>query len=355
MYYRGPLRRAGNLARIKLDLTIDEVLVLPTVERLVVHPYTDCPVDGIIARCYAYEEIFGEKVRALAERTRPRDLYDVVNLFRNAEYRPKAAAVLDVLRKKCAFKGIPVPTFAAVAANSAELTADWDAMLGHQLPTLPPFASFWDELPNFFEWLEAHAGRTARMVERLPAEEELYRPAVGAPRRERVAGSSYLEAIRFAAANRLCVDLTYKNEVRRVEPYSFRRTVAGDVLLHAVRRRDGQVRTYRLDRIQGAKATDEPFSPRYEIEISPAGFGPIPPTGRTALPDSRSTKVSQRPNSAPRVRRPGSSTGPVYVYQCSFCQRRFSHRRPDGSLHAHKAPQGYPCPGRSGFLVGTTS
>ena len=35
--------------------------------------------------------------------------------------------------------------------------------------------------------------------------------------------SSPLEAIRFAAANRLCVDLHYLGGVRRIEPYSLRR------------------------------------------------------------------------------------------------------------------------------------
>ncbi|MDP9013432.1 MAG: nucleotidyl transferase AbiEii/AbiGii toxin family protein [Pseudomonadota bacterium] len=44
-------------------------LVLPAVDRPVGHPYSDLPEGGISARCYAYEEVFGEKVRALAERT----------------------------------------------------------------------------------------------------------------------------------------------------------------------------------------------------------------------------------------------------------------------------------------------
>jgi predicted nucleotidyltransferase component of viral defense system len=90
LYYEGPLQRARSLPRIKLDLTIDEVLVLPAVDRPVGHPYSDLPEGGISARCYAYEEVFGEKVRALAERTRPRDLYDVVNLFRHDEFRHRA-------------------------------------------------------------------------------------------------------------------------------------------------------------------------------------------------------------------------------------------------------------------------
>jgi predicted nucleotidyltransferase component of viral defense system len=99
LYYEGPLQRARSLPRIKLDLTVDEVLVLPAVDRPVGHPYSDLPEGGISAPCYAYEEVFGEKVRALAERTRPRDLYDVVNLFRHDEFRPDAATVLSVLRK----------------------------------------------------------------------------------------------------------------------------------------------------------------------------------------------------------------------------------------------------------------
>ena len=74
VYYNGPLRRTGSIPRVKLDLTADELLVNSPVDRPVGHPYTDVPEGGIVARCYAYEELFAEKVRALAERTRPRDL-----------------------------------------------------------------------------------------------------------------------------------------------------------------------------------------------------------------------------------------------------------------------------------------
>ncbi len=94
------------MPRIKLDLTADERLVLPPVKVPIFHPYTDAPEDGIHVLSYAYEEAFGEKVRALAERTRPRDLYDVINLFRNTEARPSPSVLLDVLHQKCEFKGI---------------------------------------------------------------------------------------------------------------------------------------------------------------------------------------------------------------------------------------------------------
>ena len=56
--YRGPIApRGGDLPRVKVDLTADEILVLPTVMRPVVHPYSDNPAEGLAARCYAFEEI----------------------------------------------------------------------------------------------------------------------------------------------------------------------------------------------------------------------------------------------------------------------------------------------------------
>jgi len=280
LYYEGPLQRARSLPRIKLDLTVDELLVLPAVDRPVGHPYSDLPEGGISARCYAYEEVFGEKVRALAERTRPRDLYDVVNLFRHDEFRPDASAVLGVLQKKCAFKGIAVPTFGTIVGALDELIADWANMLGHQLPKLPPFESFWSVMPEFFSWLTSGVAAPPAPVAPIASDEQVFRPAVGLLRRQGAVGSSSLEAIRFAAANRLCVDLHYQGGVRRIEPYSLRRTRDGAILLFAIRTKDGESRSYRLDRIEGAEITDATFTPRFAIELTPGDSLWIPPVAR---------------------------------------------------------------------------
>lgn len=96
--YRGPVSpTTGPWPKIKLDLTADERLVLPAVRREVFHPYSDKPADGFWINCYAYEEAFAEQMRALGERTRPRDLYDVINLYRHVEGRPAASVLRDVL------------------------------------------------------------------------------------------------------------------------------------------------------------------------------------------------------------------------------------------------------------------
>lgn len=154
--YRGPISSTHALPRIKLDLTSDERVVLPGVRARIFHPYSDEPADGITVLSYAYVEAFAEKFRALAERTRPRDLYDVVNLFRNADSRPNAIQFRNVLSQKCDFRGIALPRLDDLAAHRPDLEAGWQHMLAHQLPALLPVNSFWDELPAIFDWL--HGG-----------------------------------------------------------------------------------------------------------------------------------------------------------------------------------------------------
>lgn len=137
--YRGPIAPRGrDLPRIKLDLTNDEQVVLPPVKRTVHHGYSDAPEEGIEVTCYPYEEIFAEKVRALAERELPRDLYDVIHLFRHPEMRPDRRSVYDIVQEKCKFKGISFPTLKSLAhePERSELETEWSNMLAHQLPFL---------------------------------------------------------------------------------------------------------------------------------------------------------------------------------------------------------------------------
>ena len=64
-----------SFPKIRFDLTADEVLVMPTSRQKVFHTYTDEPQEGIYIDSYSFPEVFGEKVRALGERGRPRDLW----------------------------------------------------------------------------------------------------------------------------------------------------------------------------------------------------------------------------------------------------------------------------------------
>ncbi|MDP3936928.1 MAG: nucleotidyl transferase AbiEii/AbiGii toxin family protein [Deltaproteobacteria bacterium] len=346
-----PTSGAGGWPKIKLDLTADEKLVLPAVRREVFHPYSDRPKDGLWINSYAYEEAFGEKVRALGERTRPRDLYDVVNLYRHGDSRPSPAVLRDVLAQKCAYKGIALPTFEALQPHRADLEAMWANMLGHQLPMLPPVADFWAALPDIFAWIVGgvEAPQRARIE---PASADIaIRSRVlpmGVPLRARAP----LEIIRFAAANQLCVDLTYDGNVRRIEPYSLRQTAEGNFVLHAIRSDSGEHRSYRVDRMQGASVTGQSFAPRYLVELTSEGPLPVAPAASRPSTGGRESSGSW---TSPRPRRaaPSRGTSPGYVYRCTVCRKTFERKSMDGSLNPHKHPRGYECPGRIGTYVRT--
>ncbi len=269
IYYRGP-RGAPGEARVKLDLTYDETVVEPPVRRQIAHAYDDELPDDASVTSYSFAEVFAEKLRALGERTRPRDLYDVVNLHRRSDFRSARDRVVDVLNRKCDFKGVPVPTLDAVTDvdKVTELRADWAAMLSHQLPVLPPVDEFLEALPALFAWL---GGEVAQPLESVPRLREQIEPTwVVPPTITRWPGGSQLELIRFAGANQLLVELGYGGSTRLIEPYALRRSKAGNLLVYAIKTQSGEPRAYRVDRIEHVRVTDQPFVPRYANELSVA-------------------------------------------------------------------------------------
>lgn len=336
IYYRGP-RNTPQVARIKLDLTLNETVVRPTVLREISHPYPDQLPSPTVVRCYGIEELFAEKLRAMKERCRPRDLYDIVNLFRQRKLLPHAKLILSVLTAKCRNKGLDVPTLTSLETSPyrQEIEAEWANMLEHQLPALPHFEQFWQELPNLFAWLDGSLSpeelssfpfTDANLVDWTP------------PPTAWVWGEGIpLEAVRFAATNHLCIELEYGGSTRLIEPYSLRRTKDGNLLLYAVKTETSEPRSYRVDRIQGVKATNIPFKPSYQIEF--ASTGPL------SAPSIRRSRMLTTPKTIGRH-------GMTYIIECSLCGKQFKRSRLNTKLKSHKTRDGnWDCPGRIGRLV----
>jgi len=360
--YKGPVSSTHALPRIKLDLTADERVVLPPVRVPIFHPYSDAPENGIEVLAYDYVEAFAEKFRALAERTRPRDVYDVVHLHRNAEARPEPRRFMEVLRAKCEFKGIGIPRMADLEPHRADAEAGWTHMLEHQLPALLPFATFWDALSEIFAWLEGVVVQPLPAMPMAAGYTLIRERMMGFPIGAR--GQNFIEMIRFAAANRLLVEIDYRDKegnrsTRAIEAYSLRRSQAGAVRLMAVRADSGEDRSYLIDSILGVKTTQTPFSPRYPIELTPSGPLSIPQTVRS---NSGSNIGAHRTPVLRRlpVRRVSRSTGfagasdPIYVFKCSVCGKTFNKKSYDATLNKHRKNRtGYECFGMFGTYVRT--
>ena len=341
---------------VKLDLRADELLASEPVVRPVAHPYSDHPGEGMWVLSYSYEEVFAEKIRALSERSRPRDLYDVVHQYRQDVHPADPVKVRDYLKRKCAFKGISVPSLETLGDIHAQVVDQWVNMLAHQVQVLPPIESFLEVLPRLFAWLESGADASARLNP-IPAAEHrsnLYRPASG---RLGLGGrtGAEMETIRFAAANRLLVELDYTNlhgvrSTRLIEPYSLYRTQDGNTTLYAVRAEDGETRQYRVDHINAARATDRAFIPRYRIELTPAlaDYDADRLTSLTCLGRVSRTRVS--PQSS-RRRSTAWSQVQTFKVRCPYCNKVFRRKTRDLSLREHKGSLGMRCPGsgRRGF------
>lgn len=147
--YRGPLMQSGSWPRIKLDITQEEVIVDEPVFLPLIHHYSDDILCKTEVKCYSLYEIFAEKLRALAERTRPRDLYDVIHLaelFNSKEL--KNSLLRDVAIKKFNIKHLKFPQSLKEISPKAieEVVSDWYEMLSHQVKNLPEIDTYLNKL-----------------------------------------------------------------------------------------------------------------------------------------------------------------------------------------------------------------
>ncbi len=336
IYYRGA-RQAPQEARIKLDLTAEETVVLPTERRPIFHPYPDPPAPSATIKCYSFIELFAEKIRAMGERSRPRDLYDIINLYWHPDLVVDPAALREALVRKCNAKSVPVPTLRILESSPfrAELESEWSNMLAHQIPVLPPFQHFWGELNGLFRWLSGEIPRPASPLAASQANADNVDPTWSAPASMEVWKAHIpLEQVRFAAANHLCIELGYNDSMRTIEPYSLRRSRNGNLLLYGVKIESREIRCYSVGKIQGIKVTTKPFQPVVPVEFSATGPLSAPlTTRRHSLFHSSS-----------------SSSGTKYVIECSTCGRHFERKTRDTSLKPHKDQSGDDCYGRHGFV-----
>jgi predicted nucleotidyltransferase component of viral defense system len=282
--YVGPLKLARHsLQRIKFDVTQHELLVDPPDHRRVFHRYPDAPEPSATIACYSVNEILAEKTRALYERQgRARDVYDVVHICRSFRDDVSPARAREILAKKFEYKRLPPPSVEAIFAriDSDSLRANWEQQLAHQLPALPSIDNFMSDLRDLLTWWMEPSSPTPQTPRLTVREGESIAPQRfpvatldGVLRaRGQLHGEQTLERIRFAARNRLCVELTYDGVPRRVEPYSLRRSTEGALRLYVHElTRDGehteQLKSYTVDRIDDVTIAAQSFVARWAIEL----------------------------------------------------------------------------------------
>lgn len=139
-------QRGTSQTKIKLDITRSEIesVILPVENRKIIHHYSD-HLD-VYVKVYSLEEIMAEKIRSIFQRTRPRDLYDLWNLWYKVD-RTKVSAILPA---KFKLKGIE-PDMMDLKERKDDFKNAWKNSLQHQLKVLPDFDMVYDEIIGHLE------------------------------------------------------------------------------------------------------------------------------------------------------------------------------------------------------------
>jgi len=268
--YQGPLA-VPNWPRILFDLTQHEPVIVPTAHRGVLHPYSDKLPDTTGVRTYAFEELLAEKTRALFERTRPRDLYDVVYILDNLQESLDADLVRATFIQKCRAKQFEPPTAAKIIDRvhaSDELRADWNDMLAHQLPYPVPIDGALERLARALEWLAER--QPTQIVGTSVALPILAMAAAGGQRAvpQQMHGGT-LEQLRFAGANRLLVGFMYNGKARVTEPYSLRfAETTGNLNYYGWELKSQQIKCFTVANMSSVQVLAQTFAPQYPVELA---------------------------------------------------------------------------------------
>jgi hypothetical protein len=150
--YEGPLP-GTHTKEVKVDITIDERLVVPVQDRKLLKgydEYTDLPEKEKL-RVYALDEILVEKVAALTDfaRNEPRDLYDAWYL--TAMEKMDLSLLVPEITSKLEFRGRAIDGMAdAFMKKETRLKKLWQARLAHQMVALPHFEEVYRSVRRSF-------------------------------------------------------------------------------------------------------------------------------------------------------------------------------------------------------------
>lgn len=345
--YGGPLAYPGP-PRVLFDITQHEPVLEAPDARPIFHPYPDPLPEGTVVLVYSLNELLAEKTRALYERSRPRDLYDVVFLLENRADAFDLAKVRHLFGEKCRVKGLQVPRAAKLLESvtaADELRSEWVNMLSNQLPSLPSLDDLLQRLPTLLAWMDGpEMALREAVLASVPVPPNMAQIAPAGI--QYWGGGLPLESVRFAGANRLMIEFDYDGKRRVAEPYSLRQAGTGNVLLYAWEQGSTQIKAFNTAKMQNVRPTNQRFVPRYRVEFSSMQPLRIPPLAGVTLRPPRPGLTPKR-SSRPRK----SSYGPSYVFECVYCQKRFTHTSNNPTLRRHQSKGGYGnCPGRRGYL-----
>ena len=139
--------------KISFDIRLYENQLFPSVEKPLIHLFSDVDSVSVQIPCYSLHEVLAEKMRSLIQRNRgeARDYFDLWYIKTHVE-DIDWAIVKTVFAEKCKFKAIEFngvdDFFRPERMKQVEIT--WERRLNHQLPQKVDRELVMSELKTFF-------------------------------------------------------------------------------------------------------------------------------------------------------------------------------------------------------------
>lgn len=343
VYFNDFYGKAELKIKISMDITRFDKTILPIQEVDLIHPYSDADDVSCKIKCMKLEEIIATKLKCLLQRQHAPDLFDYAHSIKLLGGELNKEEVVKTFVKKTIFEKNP-----HILKNILCKTP-FDYFKEYWCKTVICAKEF------IFEVDEA--------IELFVADMEIL---FGIYPDNGFAQFAYFEPelripIMKAGREQTLLKIRYKGEDRIVEPYS----------LKYLQRKDGMEREYFYvynkvggnnkpgvrcfvpENIEMIENTEEKFDPQFQIELSKAGETPENPY--LFDPNKPTPAPRQKIHSVYGVKKPRRKTsfGIKYIYQCSFCGKKFTKSKHDSNLREHKDKNGYRCGGRYGFYVDT--
>jgi predicted nucleotidyltransferase component of viral defense system len=122
--------------KIKLEVSTDEILVLPIESRPIFHPFPDALQGDKTCNCYSLNEVIAEKLRALKQRsyTAPRDFYDLYYLTQGFS-KTNWETIAPVFKQKMEHKKLKYrsPKDLIDESKLANVERAWKTSVAHQI------------------------------------------------------------------------------------------------------------------------------------------------------------------------------------------------------------------------------
>lgn len=310
---------------VRLDITQFDHLYLPVQNRQLIHPYSDSEACATAIRCVKLEELLAVKMRCLLQRRHIADLFDLVYAtFVNQQLPVNHTEILSTFFKVTIFGQSPGVAKGLFVDLPFEHFSDaWEKYIVCPLSAKFTFESAKEKLVSLVGNL-------------IPNQVIRERSQILYP-------SSLRNPIMEAAQKMTMLKLKYDGVTRLVEPYSLvfktRRDGIAREYFYGFDTTGGSsgpgIKAFLPGKVDSIENTDNPFTPRMEVELSKAGASEI--AGRFP---SHVRKIGM------------ASYGEIQV-QCLTCRKVFKRKNFDTSLNPHKDKNGNPCLGRIGHMIWT--